>query len=112
MGHMDPEVTARLVEVVEAQAGVISREQLRGLGFSDDQVKLRLTDGRLHRLHRGVFAYGHRLIGSRGHWWAAVLAGGAGAALSHRSSGALWDLLSTFRPVVEITTPHRVRRAW
>jgi hypothetical protein len=42
---------------------------------------------------------------------AAVLAGGSGAVLSHRSAAAPWRIRSTARPRVEITVPrgHRSR---
>lgn len=44
-------------------------------------------------------------MGRRGRWMAAVLAGGEGALLSHRSAAALWGLRRTSRSVVEITAP-------
>jgi very-short-patch-repair endonuclease len=43
-------------------------------------------------VHRGVFAVGHPGLTPRGCWTAAVLSGGAGAALSHRSAAALWGI--------------------
>ena len=49
---------------------------------------------RLHRIHRGVYAVGHRNLSVRGRWMAAVLACNAGAALSHRSAGRLHGILS------------------
>src|SRR3954452_5514104 len=41
--------------------------------------------GRLHRLHRGVYAVGHTGVGLHGRWIAALFACGKGALLSHRS---------------------------
>jgi very-short-patch-repair endonuclease len=40
---------------------------------------------------------------------AAVLAAGCGAALSHRSAGALWRLRPSARPLIEVTAERRVR---
>ena len=60
--------------------------------------------GRLHPLHRGVYAVGHSVVSQRGRWMAAVLASGDCAALSHRSAAALWDI----RPSagrIEVTVP-------
>ena len=48
--------------------------------------------GWLHRLHRGVYAVGHRPLTDEGRWMAAVLACGEGAVLSHQAAGELWGL--------------------
>jgi very-short-patch-repair endonuclease len=51
-----------------------------------------VRSGRLHRVHRGVYAVGHPVLTRDGRWLAAVLACGEGAVLSHRSSAALWGV--------------------
>jgi very-short-patch-repair endonuclease len=62
-------------------------------------------DGRLHRLHQGVFAVGHTNISLEGRCLAAVLASGPRSLLSHYSAGWLLGLIST-RPIpVHVTTP-------
>src|SRR3954451_9513663 len=55
-------------------------------------IDRRLAAGRLHVIHRGVYAVGHPRIPQEGRWLAAVLACGHGAVLSHRSAAALWGL--------------------
>lgn len=75
------------------QHGVVSISQLHAAGLSDDAVLGRVRTGRLHRLHRGVYAVGHRGISRYGRWMAAALACGEGAAVSHRSAAELWGLL-------------------
>ena len=107
---MDGSVNTRLVRLVERQAGMVSRTQLRHLGLSDDVVDGWLRAARLHRVHRGVHAYGHRLLTPRSHWWAAVLAGGGGTVLWRRSAGGVWELLATFRRPVEIACPRQLRQ--
>ena len=90
------EVRARergIAHLAARQHGVVGRDQLVELGFSRRAIDRRLERGRLHLVHRGVYAVGHRLLTPRGTWMAAVLAGGPGAVLSHGSAGALWDLL-------------------
>jgi hypothetical protein len=81
--------------IAARQGGVISAKQLRDVGLNASAVRLRAERGRLIRLHRGVYAYGHAQLTLDGHLWAAVLAcGGPGAAaLSHRTGAAAWDLL-------------------
>jgi very-short-patch-repair endonuclease len=68
-------------------------------------IRRRLEAGRLHLIHRGVYAVGHPQLTREGVWLAGVFAAGEGAVLSHRSATALWDLpLPSFR-YVEVTTP-------
>jgi len=74
------------------QHGVVGVRQLYALGLSQGQVRRRAAAGWLHRVHRGVYAVGHGCLTRRGHWMAAVLAYGAGAALSHQAAAALWRL--------------------
>jgi predicted transcriptional regulator of viral defense system len=101
---------AALAELAGRQHGVVAREQLRGLGLSLDAIDRRVQGGRLHVLHRGVYAVGHRAVTRDGHRLAAVLAGGRGAVLSHRSAAALWGIRETARRDVEITAPRECRR--
>jgi hypothetical protein len=79
--------------LAERQYGVTTRSQLIALGFGAGAIERRVRDGRLHRLHRGVYAIGRRDVVQRGHWLAAVLACGDGALLSHSSAAALWGLM-------------------
>src|SRR4051794_13262754 len=69
-----------------------------------------VATGRLHRVHRGVYAFGHSVLPVRGHWTAAVLAAGPGAALSHVSAAAFWDLRRTGATVIDVTVPGRAGR--
>ena len=79
--------------VAARQGGVIARSQLLDAGLSAEGVKRRVRAGRLHQIHRGVYAVGHPSLGVTGRRWAAVLACGPGAALSHHSAGAAWGIL-------------------
>jgi len=62
-----------LARMAELQHGVISRAQLVDLGFGDDAIARFVRIGRLHRLHPGVYAVGHRILGSNGRRKAATL---------------------------------------
>jgi len=92
-----------------AQHGMLARWQLLDLGMTEQMVKSRLQRGSLHRLHRGVFAYGHRAITVESRWMAAVLAFGPDAVLSHRSAGQLWGLVPRSRIRPEVTRPRHAR---
>jgi len=87
-------IDAAIAELAVAQHAVVSLAQLRTLGLSARAVRGRVENGRLHRVHRGVYAVGHPLLDSHGRWMAAVLACGPGSALSHRPAAALWGLLA------------------
>ncbi len=77
-----------LAELARRQHGAVSFAQLRQLGFGRHAIAHRLDQGRLHRVHRGVYAVGHGRLTLHGRLWAAVLTD-AGA-LSHRSAASLW----------------------
>jgi len=63
------------------QHGVVSRGQLAEIGLHRGAIELRIARGRLHAVHSRVYAVGHTCLTDQGQWMAAVLAGGAGAAL-------------------------------
>jgi hypothetical protein len=61
--HSQTEVTtpaAALAELAVRQHGVVTWTQLVALGFGAGAIAYRLKVGRLHLLHRGVYAVGHR----------------------------------------------------
>ena len=64
-----------------------------------------MRSGRLHRLHRGVYAVGHEAVGREGRRWAAVLAL-RGACLSHGSAAAAFGLTDP-PSVIHVTRPGR-----
>jgi very-short-patch-repair endonuclease len=80
------------------------------MGFDARAISYRLKVGRLHLLHRGVYAVGHRPPSPLSKAMAAVLACGRDAALSHRSAAALWRIVPRWRDTTEVTAPTRRRR--
>jgi predicted transcriptional regulator of viral defense system len=98
-----------LAELAARQHGVVAIWQLLELGYRPGAVKYQLGAGRLHQLHRGVYAVGHTALSLRAHLIAAVFAAGPWAVLSHRSAALLWGLLSDSRAVINVTTPDRGR---
>jgi very-short-patch-repair endonuclease len=101
-------------KVAEKQHGVVSIGQLRRCGVSEDVVRARTALGQLHRVHRGVYALGHRALSLEGRLMAAVLALGGGprsggsvlehwgVAVSHRSALSLWGLLPDNRAACDV----------
>jgi very-short-patch-repair endonuclease len=84
---------------------VVSREQLRELGFSEGQLRGGIRDGWLHRVDHNVFALGHRHLSDRAHLLAALLSLGSRAFLSHRTAAAVWGLRSVNLHDIEATVP-------
>jgi predicted transcriptional regulator of viral defense system/very-short-patch-repair endonuclease len=99
----------RMADLADVQHGVVSRDQLLELGFSREAVDVRREAGRLHRLRRGVYAVGHRVVSREARWMAAVLACAEGAALSHRSAAALWGIRGPSSRAIEVTTGSKSR---
>jgi very-short-patch-repair endonuclease len=98
-------------DLATRQYGVVSRKQLRDAGLSDDAIDRRVKSRRLIRMHRGVYALGHRALKPEAHWLAAVLACGDGAALSHATAAELWGIRSSASSFVDVVVPHRTGRA-
>src|SRR3954454_8663619 len=110
--HSGGEVTersrdARIAALAGRQHGVVAGRQLRAVGVGPDAITYRRRSGRLHELHRGVYAVGHTVLSIRGRWMAAVLAAGPDAVLSHRAAAGLWGVRRS--TALEITASRRIR---
>jgi very-short-patch-repair endonuclease len=104
----DP-VERRLATLARRQHGVVSRDQLIDAGVGATTIGDWAKRGRLHRLHRGVYAVGHLALSRNGRFMAAVLAAGQGAALSHFSAAVLWGILEHRGQMVHVTAEGRRR---
>ena len=104
------DVERAVAALAARQAGVVSRRQLLGLGLSPRAIARRLAGGRLHALHRGVYAVGHIAVTWEGRARAALLAAGAGAALSHCSAAVDWRMLPDGGGPQEVTVLGRTPR--
>jgi very-short-patch-repair endonuclease len=87
------------------QHGVVAARQLAAAGLPDYSVSRRVKAGRLHRLHRGVYAVGHTDLSFEGRCTAAVLAIGDPAVVSHRSAAAVWGMLQPHSGPISVTVP-------
>jgi predicted transcriptional regulator of viral defense system len=109
-----------LAELARQQHGVVSYRQLRRLGLSKGHVHRAREAGRLHPVHRGVYAVGHPYLSPHGRCMAAVLVFAEGAVLSHRSAAWLWGIGPLGPRAVEVTVAARgnqrqglqVHRVW
>ena len=98
-----------IAALANEQHGVVARRELLAVGVAAHAIEYRLRERRLHRIHHGVYAVGHRTLTREARWLAAVLAAGPVAVLSHRAAAALHGI----RPFdgLEVTVPaYRARR--
>jgi very-short-patch-repair endonuclease len=106
-----------LADLATRQHGVVSTKQLLALGYSLDAASDASIGARLHRLHQGVYAVGHRRLTWHSHCWAAILGAAANetdevvwpAVASHGSAAYLWGLYRYAPEVIEVTAPIRRR---
>ena len=101
---------ARIAAIARGQHGVITTRQLVALGLTRQAVARRAATGRLHRIHRGVYAVGHSALTVNGRRLAAVLALGDMALASHVTAAAMWQVRTTSSPVIDVTLPGSARR--
>ncbi|MEA2171914.1 MAG: hypothetical protein QOF76_5214 [Solirubrobacteraceae bacterium] len=78
--------------------------RLVAIGFTRSAIEAALRSGRLHRVHRGVYAVGTPVLDAYGRALAAVLAFDD-AVLSHQSAGALY-LLHRYEGPVHVSLPY------
>lgn len=98
-----------LADLAARQHGVVSIRQLEALGYSRATVSRAARMGRLHRLHRGVYAVGHKSLTWEGRCLAAVLACAPNAVASHVSAAWFWGLLASRPGTFHVTAPTRRR---
>jgi very-short-patch-repair endonuclease len=80
---------ALLARLAGRQHGTVAAWQLLTAGFTRRMIDRRVQAAQLFVIFAGVYAVGHRALSPLGCDMAAVLAGGPGAVLSHRSAANL-----------------------
>lgn len=100
-----------LGELLERQAGVLSRRQAVAAGMGPTVIDNRLRSGRWQRLQQGVYATFTGLPSREPVLWAALLRAGPAAALSHRTAAELHGLTSEQSSLIHITLPMTQRIA-
>lgn len=93
-----------------AQYGVISRQQLLRLGFTDSAIQSYLRARRFARIATGVYATFTGELTVEARWWAAVLRCGPGSFLYGGTALSAWGLLRADRDQIEIAVPSDVKR--
>jgi hypothetical protein len=99
---------ARAAMLATRQWGNITRRQLLDVGFTSREIDGMVERGLLHRLHRGVYAFGAVSPAPEQRWAAALLAAGDGSALSRTGAAAFYGQVAV-REVIEVTAPTQRR---
>lgn len=87
------------------QAGVLTAGQLAGAGMSRESVRSLVRLGHWQHPYRGVYATFSGELPRAAQLWAAVLAAGPGAILSHESAAELAGLADKPARIIQITVP-------
>jgi predicted transcriptional regulator of viral defense system len=107
---VDTRCDVAVARLAARQWGVLSIHELRHCGLSDDSVAVRVRNGWLHQLHRGVYAVGHPNVPLQGRFLGAVKACGSGAVLSHFAAAALHGFVDWDGRYPEVTVTGRATR--
>ena len=116
----DRTVEQKVAAIASRAHGVVTRTELQEVGLTEAEIKSRITNRYLIRLHRGVFRVGHTAPSLYVRYLAAVKACGERSLLAGRAAAHLLGLLKRAPSRPEVLTPtdrrihgivsHRVRR--
>jgi very-short-patch-repair endonuclease len=110
MPNKSDTLDSAIARLANSQHGTVTAKQLAAVGLGRSAISERTRSGRLHRLHQGVYAVGHRAPSLHRRWMAAVLACGEEAVLSHGSAAVLWRLLRPLDGPVHVSVPSTAGR--
>ena len=91
--EVTPRADVRVAQAAAREHGVLSTAELLACGLTSQTIAYRVAIGRLHTMHRAVYAVGHAKPTLEGCYLAAVKACGMGAALCLWSSAALQNII-------------------
>lgn len=105
---MTDEQALRWEQRLQAQCGVVSREQARDAGFTDSAIDWRLNSGAWRRVRRGVYATFTGELPRQARLWAAVLHVGSDAVLSFQSAAEIHGLIDEPTGPIHVSVPAAV----
>jgi very-short-patch-repair endonuclease len=100
-----------VAQLAAEQCGVVTAAQLAERGLNPPAIQARVRNGRLHRVHHGVYAVGHPSLSLQGRFVAGVLACGPTAALSYHAAGADWGIRRWEDRLIDVTVLGRGARS-
>jgi very-short-patch-repair endonuclease len=92
--------------IAARQHGIVTIAQLL-THVGETTVRRWVADGRLHRVHRGIYAVGHTALARDARWMAAILGAGDDAALSHLTAAECWRASRWPLRDIHVVSTHR-----
>ncbi|WP_327010890.1 hypothetical protein OHA72_28665 [Dactylosporangium sp. NBC_01737] len=89
----------------DEQAGVLTRRQALASGLTDDQIRFRLRSGRWQRASAGVYYTFSGEPPRPAVLWAALLAAGPAAVLTHQTAAELIGLIDRPESPIHVSVP-------
>ena len=112
MAHREDVTDFEIAKLARRQHMLVTLDQLRNLGLSEDAVRHRLEAGRLERLEPRLF----RIGGSEESWRQRVLGAclsvGEHAVACRQTAAVLWELIRLDEPPVELAVPRPRSPQW
>ena len=105
-----PSVDLQIAALAAEEWSIVSTDDLHRCRLGRGGIALRVRNGRLHRVHHGVFKVGDARLPVESRFMAAVKACRPEAYLSHRSAAVLWGILDGTDHIPEVTVPGEIRR--
>lgn len=102
---MGREISSTTRATIEAQAGIVSRQQLLRDGTNKMTIVSRLKNGKLRQVHPGVYNTYPGELTRRAELWAAVLYAGRGAMLSHETAAEILGISDRRAASIDVTVP-------
>jgi predicted transcriptional regulator of viral defense system len=102
---MTREMPDEALDLLDYQAGVLSRRQALRAGMTGQQIDTAARTGRWQRLQVGVYAAFSGEPGRPALLWAALLRAGPAAVLSHYSAAELHGLVAPSVPDIHVMAP-------
>jgi len=108
---LEPTIGARkhheMQAVLAAQHGILSYQQALSIGVTHGTIRSQVAAGRWTVASRGVYFARNGRPGWKSRLWAALLACGEGAVISHWTAAVVWGLATWVRGsgLVEVSIP-------
>jgi predicted transcriptional regulator of viral defense system len=104
---MERDLPSAVRKIADKQSGVVSRRQALKAGMSRNSIHSKVKYGKLLAIYPGVYTVFSGPLPREAQLWAAVLAAGQGAVLSHETAAEIWEMTDEPSQTIHVTVPKR-----